>query len=277
MHLADPVAQRVHHQLEHLRLRHVEGVAAAGDVGVAAPAVGSVVGAVVVAAEADGRAVDPALGGVVVDHVEDDLEAGRVQVLDHLLELGDLPAARTARRVRRRAARRSRSCCSPSSWTGRARRLRRLGQEVLHGQQLDRGDAEVDEVVDDRRVAEPRVSAALVLRHVRVEAGEALDMCLVDHGALPRHVGPPVVAPVEAVGADDHAARGVGRRVGVGSARRAGSGPRATGAGVSWPSMALAYGSSSSLLHVEQPARGWVPTGPRRGSRTAGRGGHSGT
>ncbi len=28
-----------------------------------------------------------ALGGVVVDHVEDDLDAGRVEVFHHLLEL----------------------------------------------------------------------------------------------------------------------------------------------------------------------------------------------
>ena len=37
-----------------------------------------------------------ALGGVVVDDVEDDLDVGLVQRLDHRLELGDLLAAAAA-------------------------------------------------------------------------------------------------------------------------------------------------------------------------------------
>src|SRR3984885_4013363 len=52
-----------------------------------------VVGGVVDALERQGRAEFVALGGVVVDHVQDDLDAGRVQGLDHRLELGHLLAA----------------------------------------------------------------------------------------------------------------------------------------------------------------------------------------
>ena len=37
-----------------------------------------------------------ALGSVVVDHVQDHLDAGGMQRLDHLLELGDLLAERAA-------------------------------------------------------------------------------------------------------------------------------------------------------------------------------------
>ena len=61
----------------------------AGDVVVEAPVVGAmkVVGAVVDAAERQRRPEMIALGRVVVDHVEDDLDAGRVQRLDRLLEL----------------------------------------------------------------------------------------------------------------------------------------------------------------------------------------------
>ena len=40
VHLADPVAQRVHHQLQHARVQHVERVAAAGEVHVVARRVG---------------------------------------------------------------------------------------------------------------------------------------------------------------------------------------------------------------------------------------------
>jgi hypothetical protein len=94
VHLGDPVAQRVHQHLQHVRVAHVERVAAAGVVEVAAPVVGGepVVAGVVDAAEAQRRPGLVALGGVVVDHVEDDLDAGRVQRPHHRLELAHLSA-----------------------------------------------------------------------------------------------------------------------------------------------------------------------------------------
>ena len=127
VHLGDPVAQRVEDHPQALGVRGVDGVAAAGDVPVG---VGHrlgvrllrrraydalVVAAVVEAAEAQRRAERAGLGGVVVDHVEDDLEAGLVERLDHLLELGDLLAAVAGRASRRCAGRRSPASCSPSS------------------------------------------------------------------------------------------------------------------------------------------------------------------
>ena len=101
VHLQHPVAQRVHDQLERVRVPDVQRVAAAGVVDVA-PGVGvveAVVGVVVDAAEGERRAPAVALGGVVVDHVEDDLDARRVQRLDHRLELADLLAALPGRAV----------------------------------------------------------------------------------------------------------------------------------------------------------------------------------
>ena len=79
VHLGHPVAQRVHDQLQRVRVPDVQAVAAAGVVEVAA---GSscgepVVGGVVDAAERQRRAERVALGGVVVDDVEDHLDAGR--------------------------------------------------------------------------------------------------------------------------------------------------------------------------------------------------------
>ena len=73
VHFQHPVAQGVHDQLEHARMAHVQGVAAACVVHVVARVLRAqaVVGGVVDAPEAEGRPQVVALGGVVVDHVED--------------------------------------------------------------------------------------------------------------------------------------------------------------------------------------------------------------
>jgi hypothetical protein len=118
VHLGDPVAQAVHEQLQRMRMHHVERVAAAGEIHVV-PRIARhdpVVGEIVDAAERERRAGVIALRGVVVDHVEDHLDAGVVQILDHLLELAHHIAG--ARRVGSRSpapARRNPACCSPSN------------------------------------------------------------------------------------------------------------------------------------------------------------------
>ena len=61
------------------------------------------------------RAQVVALGGVVVDHVEDHLDARRVQRPHHGLELGDAAAGVPVGGVLGSAGRRSRTCCNPSS------------------------------------------------------------------------------------------------------------------------------------------------------------------
>lgn len=94
VHLRHPVPQRVHEQLEHVGVPHEEGVTGARRVEVVRLVLvdEAVVGSVVDAAEAERGAQVVALGGVVVDHVEDDLDVRLVQGLDHLLELLDLLA-----------------------------------------------------------------------------------------------------------------------------------------------------------------------------------------
>ncbi len=56
--------------------------------------------------------------------------------------------------------------------------------ELVHGHQLDGGDAELLQVLDDRRVRDARVGAALLLGDVGVRLGEALDVRLVDDGLV---------------------------------------------------------------------------------------------
>ena len=69
--------------------------------------------------------------------------------------------------------------------------------ELVHRHQLDRGDAELLQVVDDRGVREPGVRAAQLLRDVGVQLGEALDVRLVDHGLVVGDRAAAVALPVE--------------------------------------------------------------------------------
>ena len=123
VHLGHPVPQRVHDQLQRVRVPDVEAVAGAGVVHVVALVVVDqpVVRGVVDAAHRQRRAHVVALGGVVVDHVEDDLDARLVQGAHHRLELLHLAAGRAWRWSTWGRGRRIRSCCSPSSSTGPCR------------------------------------------------------------------------------------------------------------------------------------------------------------
>ena len=99
VHLGDPVTQRIHQQLQHARVLHVERVPGAREIEVVARIVAleTVVGAVIDAAEAQRRPHLVALGGVVIDDVENDFEPGGVQRLHHRLELVYLAGGRVAR------------------------------------------------------------------------------------------------------------------------------------------------------------------------------------
>ena len=129
-------------------MAHVEGVAGARVVHVVLLVVldEAVVGRVVDALEAQRRAEVVALGGVVVDHVEDDLDAGGVHRLHHRLELLHLLAqVAGARRRRRAGAKKAEGVVAPVV----AQALLEQGvvlHELVHRHQLDRGDAEPREV-----------------------------------------------------------------------------------------------------------------------------------
>jgi len=116
VHLFHPETERIHDELEHVRIAHVQAVSGARVVHVAA-LVGRepVVRGVVQAAETHrGPRVVP-LTRVVVHDVQDHLDAGLVQCLHHLLELEDLFARISRARILGRAAQNSLWSCSPSS------------------------------------------------------------------------------------------------------------------------------------------------------------------
>ena len=112
------------------------------------------------------------LAGVVVDDVEDHLDPGGVQRLDHRLELGDLPARSLLARVALLGREVAERAVAPVV----AQRLvldEPVVGELVHRQQLDRGHAQVGEVLDGRRVRQPGVGAAQLLGDVGVQLGEA--------------------------------------------------------------------------------------------------------
>ena len=206
VHLEHPVAKRVHEELQHARMHHVQRVAAAGEVEVVAAAVGEpVVGGVVDAAEGERRPELVALGGVVVDDVEDHLDPGRVERLHHRLELLHLAGGGVARLRGEEAD----GVVAPVV-AQPALDEPPVVEERLHRHQLDRRHAEAPEIVDHRRAGEPGVRAAERRRHVRVQDGEAAHVRFVDHRLVPRHVRAPVVAPGER--GVDHLALGHRRR-----------------------------------------------------------------
>ena len=144
VHLADPVAQAVEDEAPGDRVAGGERVARAGVVGVAGP-IGRMDVVVIVgqAAEAERGAVGTALGGMVVDDVEDDLETRPVKRLDQVAELVSGPqCVRPAAVGHVRGEERDRLIPPVVDVPTRCREA----IEVEHRQQLHRGDAQVDEV-----------------------------------------------------------------------------------------------------------------------------------
>ncbi len=147
VHFGDPVAQRIHDHLQHARMHQIERVAAAGVIDVAAPVLRheAVVAGVVQAAKRQRRPELVAFGGVVVDHVEYDFQAGRVQRLHHGLEFGHLARGRIAR-LRREIAD---GVVAPVVAEAALDQVA-VVDEGVHGHELDRGDAQPLEIFDRR-------------------------------------------------------------------------------------------------------------------------------
>src|SRR5262245_26225789 len=85
MHVGDPIAEAVEDQAPDNRFICVQGIAAPGKVGVPGPICGkNVVGLIGKPAKAKGRTTLAALRRVIVDDVENDLDARAMQRLDHV-------------------------------------------------------------------------------------------------------------------------------------------------------------------------------------------------
>jgi hypothetical protein len=157
MHLAHPTAQAVEDQPPNNRFVGVQSVAAAGVVGVTGFVfLQNVLGLVCKTAEAEGGPIFVAFGGVVVNDIEDDLDSGAVQRLDHvtkLVEHTERVPSRTVSIMRREKRKR---LIPPIIAEARRTILFVEGEDR---QKLDRADAKVPEV--GNLLDQPSVSAAL--------------------------------------------------------------------------------------------------------------------
>ena len=198
--VGDEVAKRVHDQPQHRGMHRVERVARARVVHVVARVArnGPVVGEVVDALEREHRPKVVPLRGVVVDDVEDHLDPGAVQRLDHPLELLHLLAAPAGRRVERVRGEVADRAVAPVVGQSLGGEVHLVG-DVVDRQQLDRGDAEGREVLERRLGGEAGVGASQLLGNPLHQLREALHVQLVDDGLVPRTRRRTIFLPVERI------------------------------------------------------------------------------
>jgi hypothetical protein len=194
-------------------MTRIEAIPAAAEVhvvpGVVLPQ--PVVGGIVDAPETQGRPEMAALGGVVVHHVDDHLDPGRVQRFHHRLEFGYLATVAASGRI---------AVVRGEIADGVIAKIVRqtladqavLVHELMDWHQLDRGDAEALQVADDGWVGQPRIGAAQLGRYLRMAPRQAADVGLVDDRVGVSDLRGPVVSPVEE-GAGHHRSHRVRRAI----------------------------------------------------------------
>ena len=173
-------------------MAQIDRVAAAGGVEIVALVLAQhVVAGIVDAAEGERRTEVVALGGVVVDDVENDLDAGRVQPADHQLEFVDVAAGRDVARRRREEVG---GVVAPVVDEPALDEIA-IVEEGLDRHQFDGGDAELLEMLDHARIAKARERPAQWRRDILADRGHALDVRLIDDRFGPRAPGVAVAAP----------------------------------------------------------------------------------
>ncbi|MNS67555.1 hypothetical protein D3C72_1008100 [compost metagenome] len=173
-------------------MAQVQGVAGAGIVDIEAFVIGhqAVVGRIVDAAHGQGRALFVALGGVVVDHVEDHLQIGFVQVRDHFLEFGNLATGQ----VPRVGGEERNAVVAPIVGHALVQQMlvvdERMDRQQLHGRHTEFADV-LDHFIDHQ----PGKGAAQIFGDGRVTHAEAAHMGFIDDRPVPRHADTMIVAP----------------------------------------------------------------------------------
>ena len=205
VHVHHPPAERIHDQFADDHVVAVAGVAAAGKVEVGAgPGVEQVVDGVVDAAEAGGRAVAAALGGVIVDDVEDHLDAGPVQGLDHVAELVQRRLRVAA--VGRLGGEEGERAVAPEVFQPLAGERVDKGGLVLvelgDRHEFHRGDSQVFEIGD---LFDDPAEGAGVFDPGRGVTGEAAHVQFVNDRVLQGDAQRPVALPVVAMAVDQAA------------------------------------------------------------------------
>ena len=207
-HLGDPVPQRVHDQRPDLRMPGIEAVPAAAEVHVASRVVlfQPVVRGIVDSPEADGRPLLRALAGVVVDHIDEDLDPDRVQCFHHALEFAYLPIPLSGSGITVVRGEVADGVIAPVVGQPHADQPG-LGHELVDWHELDRADAEALQVADHGRMGQPSIGAPQLRRYLRMSQRQAANMDLIDDRVGVRDSRVPIVPPVEGLIYDDRTDR----------------------------------------------------------------------
>jgi hypothetical protein len=205
----DPIAQRIRHHLQYARMRQVQRVAGAGvtDAMASIARHQPVIARIVEAAERQGGPELAAFRSVVVDDIEDDLDASRVQPSDGNAHFG----GRAGREIARLDGEESDRVVAPVVLKALLQQMAIL-HEGVDRHQFDRRDAEFPQIFDHVLVGECCEGAALARVHLLVQHGEPAQMRFVDDGIGPRDCRGTIVSPVERLIGDDgleHAGRAV--------------------------------------------------------------------
>src|SRR5262245_7434340 len=100
MHVERPVAQAIHNQLEGMRVSHVQSISTAGVIHVVATIVHqAIVRCVVDSPKTQGGSQVVSLSGMIVDNIDDDLDAFTMESLYHGFEFGHLLPENSRRRI----------------------------------------------------------------------------------------------------------------------------------------------------------------------------------
>ena len=204
MHRFRPVAQRIHHHLQHARVRGIDRISRPGVVDVVPVLVrqGAVIAIVINPLKRERGAKLVPFRRVVVHHVQNDLNARVMIRAYHVAKALDPRRAVVARRRGKKAER----VIAPEVLQAAVKQVLIVGEPV-NRQKLHRGDAKTLDVVDRGFVSHPLKRAAQLLRDGRVHLGKALHVTLIDDGMRPGHVWPAVVLPVKGIRVDDLAFR----------------------------------------------------------------------
>ena len=272
MQMPHPVAQGIDDEAADHRMVRVDRIAATGVVGVErAVFLEQVVGGVLQPAPTQHGTVGSAFGCVVVDHVEDDADAGAVQRAHHAAELVYGPGGAAVSAVGGvRCAPRHRTV---APHVGQALGTV-LGVEFMNRHQFDRGDTQFAQVVGAR--GEPGVRAAQCFGDAAAgPGGESPDMQFVDDLAG-RHGQGVVPFPVEPVRVDHDRTQGAGdvvARVGGGAAVVDVLADHGPGVGIDQELVTVMEQSRGRVvraghapavdLAVARPGHAQVPVGPR--------------
>ena len=191
-------------------MARVDRLSGAGEVPVVALVVGQpVVDRVIDAAERERRSQFVAFTRVVEDHVQDHFHPLVVKRADHLLEFQHLCAMVANARVRRLGREEAHRVVAPEvpePLAGlRVAAPRIVLVELLHGHQLDGGDAQILQVRD--LLNQTAIGPGRLHAGARIDR-EPADVQLVNHGRGPRQAERLIAAPVEVLVRDDALWRG---------------------------------------------------------------------